>query len=236
MKKTFSLLLTVATLFFFSCTNGQKSTGNILAPQEFQKKITEMSQAPIVDVRTPEEFQKGHIKNAVNINWNGDDFEKQISKLDKSKPVFVYCLSGGRSGAAAKQMRSDGFEEVYELSGGMLNWRSANMPETTDSKPASNGMTKEQFDALLNSDKMVLVDFYADWCEPCKKMKPYLEELSKDMADKLVLVRINADENPALCKEMKVEGLPALQVYKNKNLTWSHMGYISKEDVVKNLQ
>ena len=133
-------------------------------------------------------------------------------------------------------MRSEGFEKVYELDGGIMKWRGANLPETTETTNAKpTGMTKQQFDALLISDKLVLIDFYADWCGPCKKMKPYLEEISKEMSDKVVVIRINADDNQALCKELKIDALPVLQVYKNKTMTWSNVGMIEKVDVVKQL-
>ncbi len=173
--------------------------------------------------------------NAKNIDWNGDDFAKQIALLDKSKPVFVYCLSGGRSSAAAKQMRSDGFNEVYELNGGIMKWRGANLPEVTGNTTASLGLSKQQFDELLKSDKLVLMDFYADWCAPCKEMKPYLDEISKDMADKVVVIRINADDNQSLCKELNIDALPVLQLYKNKTRMWSHSGFIYKAGVLKQL-
>jgi thioredoxin len=97
-------------------------------------------------------------------------------------------------------------------------------------------MSKQQFDALLSSDKLVLIDFYADWCAPCKKMKPYLDEISRDMADKVVVIRINADDNQALCKELKIDALPVLQLYKNKTLSWTNAGFIEKAEVVKQLQ
>jgi hypothetical protein len=64
-------------------------------------------------------------------------------------------------------------------------------------------------------------------------MKPYLDEISKDMADKVVLIRINADDNLALCKDLKIDDLPVLQIYKNKNLTWINEGFIEKAEVVK---
>lgn len=235
MRKLFSIVL--VAILFNSCTTGQtQNTNTNLSATEFATKIKELPTAPIVDVRTPDEFSKGHLVNALNYDWNGSEFEKQIAPLDKSKPVFVYCLSGGRSSAAASKMRSDGFKEVYELSGGIMKWRGANLPETTDNIVVSNGMSRQQFDALINSDKLVLIDFYADWCAPCKKMKPYLEEISKDMADKVVVIRINADDNQSLCKELKIDALPVLQLYKNKTLSWSNNGFIEKAEVVKQLQ
>ncbi|MDZ4758550.1 MAG: thioredoxin domain-containing protein [Bacteroidota bacterium] len=237
MRKYIVILLAATTFVFSSCTNGQTPASNTnLSATEFAEKIKELPSAPIVDVRTPDEFSNGHLQNAKNIDWNGIDFQKEISTLDKSKPVFVYCLSGGRSSSAANQMRSDGFKEVYELSGGIMKWRAANLPETTINKTVLEGMSKLQFDTLLNSDKLVLIDFYADWCAPCKKMKPYLDEISKEMADKVIVIRINTDDNQQLCKELKIDALPVLQLYKNKIMTWTNTGYLSKEDVLKQIQ
>jgi thioredoxin len=237
--KNKSIIAVVATfvLLIVSCTNEKAQTSNTkLSATDFSKKIQESPNAIIIDVRTPEEFSKGHLQNAYNYDWNGEEFNKQIATLDKSKPIFVYCLSGGRSAQASSKMRADGFNEVYELNGGIMKWRGANLPETTDNKPVSMGMSRQNFDALLNTEKLVLVDFYADWCAPCKKMKPYLDEISKDMSDKVVVVRINSDDNQGICKELKIDALPVLQLYKNKKLTWSNTGFIEKTKVVSQLQ
>jgi thioredoxin-like negative regulator of GroEL len=67
-------------------------------------------------------------------------------------------------------------------------------------------------------------------------MKPYLEEISKDMADKVVVIRINADDNQALCKELKIDALPVLQLYKNKALIWVNSGFIEKEIILQQLK
>ena len=218
------------------CTSGQtQNVKTSLSPAEFAETMKKTPNTVLVDVRTPDEFSKGHLVNAKNIDWNGTSFDKEISSIDKSKPVFVYCLSGGRSGQAASKMRADGFTLVYELDGGIMKWRGANLPETTEAATQSTGMTKAQFDAMLVTDKVVLVDFYADWCGPCKKMKPYLEEIKSEMADQVLLIRINADDNQALCKEMKIDALPVLLVYKKQVLTWKNLGFIEKEEVVKEL-
>lgn len=226
------ILLTIIS----SCSNGQKNTSTNLSAKEFSEKLKQTSNAVIIDVRTPEEFSGGHIENAINVNWNGNDFEKETELLDKTKPIFVYCLSGGRSAAAANNLRAKGFKEVYELDGGMMKWRAQSLPETTNTIKKSIGLSKAEFEKLIDSDKKVLVDFYADWCAPCKKMKPYLEEISKEMVDKVIVVKINADENAELSKELGIEALPVLQIYINKQLKWSNQGYIEKVEVVKQLQ
>jgi len=115
----FSLLL--VTISCLSC-HGQ-SNEYLLSVAEFAKKLKETPQAQLVDVRTPEEFTQDHLPGAINIDWRNQSFGKQISSLDKSKPVFLYCRSGRRSATAAEKMRKEGFLEVYDLKGGIIEWK-----------------------------------------------------------------------------------------------------------------
>ena len=132
-------------------------------------------------------------------------------------------------------MRRKGFEQVYELDGGIRKWRELKLPEVTTQDPDYGlGMTKEEFSALLNTDKTVLVDFYAEWCGPCKKMKPSLDKISKE--DKTVhVIRIDVDKNRFLATEMGIEALPTLHIYKNGKLTWKYTGYMSLKDLQSRL-
>lgn len=235
MKNIIRLLPLAAAIMLVSCSGNSQQTQSInynLEAVAFAEKINEMPGAPVLDVRTPEEFVNGHLQNAVNVDWNSNSFENGIAALDKSKPVFVYCLSGGRSHSAAVKMRSSGFTSVYELDGGIIKWRAANLPEENSN---TSGMTSAEFDQLITTDKKVLVDFYADWCGPCKKMAPYLETMEAEMADSLVIVRINADNNQSLTKALKVDALPTLLLYKNKNIVWQHTGYIEQTELTKNI-
>lgn len=236
MKKYLILSIAILAVIFYSCSKGESQDTSLYA-KEFSAKLKETPGAQVLDVRTSAEYSKGHIQNAVNIDWNGSNFAGGIEFLDRTKPVFVYCLSGSRSSAAANKMRSAGFKEVYELKGGILKWREAELPLTTlTSGNINNGMTIQQYDELLGSDKLVLVDFYADWCAPCREIKPYLEEISKEMSDNVLVVRINVDENPGLSSSMKIDAIPELRIYRNKELKWSNTGYIKKEEIVKNLK
>ncbi len=84
--------------------------------------------ATVIDVRSAADFAAGHIVNAVNIPMNG--FKNQLAVLGKykGKPIIVNCRSGGQSGAACEHLRKQGFEEVYNLKGGILAWQAANLP------------------------------------------------------------------------------------------------------------
>lgn len=238
MKKYIIIALSAFTIILNSCSTGQSQNSKTnLTAVEFAEKIKNLPNAPIIDVRTPDEFSGGHLQNAQNIDISGSDFQQQIETLDKSRPVFVYCLSGGRSASAANAMREAGFKEVYELDGGIMKWRGANLPETTSlATTKTTGMSKADYEKIFDTDKVVLVDFYADWCGPCKQMKPDIDAISNEMAEKVTVVRINADDNIELCKELKIDALPTLKVYKKKTLTWTNVGYIDKAGIVEQIQ
>lgn len=88
-------------------------------------KVTMQSGYVIVDVRTPEEFANGALPKAVNISVTSLDFPFEINKLDKEKPVMIYCKAGSRSARAAVTMKALGFDTIYELEGGYTAWQVA---------------------------------------------------------------------------------------------------------------
>ncbi|HNL37566.1 MAG: thioredoxin domain-containing protein [Saprospiraceae bacterium] len=231
----FRPLFPALLLLFAQCAAPSSPATGLLTAADFSRQLQATPGAQLIDVRTPTEFAKGHLANAVNIDWNSAGFAGQAEKLDHDKPVFVYCLSGGRSGEAAGWLRSAGFSKVYDLEGGILKWRAAKLPETKDDPAKTAGMSKGDYDALLKSDKLVLVDFYADWCGPCRKMAPYLEEIKTEMADRVTVVRINADDNQDLMKTMGNDALPVLLIYKNGAQLWRNEGFIDKAGVVAQL-
>jgi len=236
MRKIIFVFSLVILASLAGCGKNQ-GTKTSLEAKDFKEKIENTSNAIILDVRTPEEFAEGHLANAQNIDWNAAESEQTLSSLDPTKAYFVYCLSGGRSASAANYLREKGFKEVYELSGGMMKWRAASLPEESNSEKmfTSDEMSLEQYQTLLKNEKTVIIDIYAEWCAPCKRMAPYLTEMQKSMSDKLKIIRIDADKNPTLCKELKVDALPTIFVYKANAKTFEHIGYLSKEDLMKQL-
>jgi thioredoxin len=213
-----------------SCNGQTQKNSKLIDPVAFKKEIAATPNAQILDVRTPEEYASEHLQNAQNVNWLSPDFVANTSKYDKYKPVFVYCKSGGRSHKAAEKLAELGFTNIIELEGGILKWDAAGL-----SKPAEKwiGITQKEYADLLNSDKKVLIDFYAEWCAPCKKMTPYLLKMQKELGDKIVIIRLDADQNKSLLSEMKISELPTLLWYENKQLKWQHSGYISESDLKK---
>ncbi|WP_205941116.1 rhodanese-like domain-containing protein [Albibacterium indicum] len=87
-----------------------------------------LDEVQVLDVRTAEEYQSGHIEDAVNIDVQKEDFQEKAAKLDKNRPVLVYCRSGKRSMKAASALESMGFKRIVNLDGGMLAWEEADKP------------------------------------------------------------------------------------------------------------
>ena len=209
---------------------------NLISADDFNKMIKNNKSAIIIDVRTPEEFNQGHLRNSLNVNWFDENFDENLKIFNKDLPVFVYCLSGGRSSKANEKIQSLGFKNVYELDGGILEWRKNKLPEALLNNNYENSLTVDDFNVFIETEKIVLVDYYANWCAPCKIMEPYLDEISNEYSKNLNLVRINYDDNLPLVRSLEVYGLPVLQIYKDKNLLWSHVGFIEKSSVEKEIK
>ncbi|KJS31578.1 MAG: hypothetical protein VR64_10845 [Desulfatitalea sp. BRH_c12] len=85
-------------------------------------------QFAIIDMRTPAEFKQGHIAGAELIDYYSPDFKAELDRLDRGRTYLIYCRSGNRSGKALKMMADKGFDRVYHLDGGILDWRSQGLP------------------------------------------------------------------------------------------------------------
>ena len=106
-----------------ACSSGQKA--QTIDAKTFQNLIDTLPDEVVVDVRTGPELVGGVIPQAIHMDYNGPDFEQQIDKLDKNKPVLLYCATGGRSAGAGALLLEKGFKKVYNLDGGLNGWRAA---------------------------------------------------------------------------------------------------------------
>lgn len=134
MKLSITLLL--LSFVFVACQNSsnnsittttavidENSAYSLLSAEEFKAELATVENPQLIDVRTPREFEKGNITGSKMINFKDKTFAAEMAKLDKERPLFIYCRSGGRSLSASNQAVSDGFTQVYELKGGYLDWK-----------------------------------------------------------------------------------------------------------------
>ncbi|QNL22497.1 rhodanese-like domain-containing protein [Hyphobacterium sp. CCMP332] len=119
---TFITILVIVNSF--SCqVNGQNI--KVLDPKQYEASISEIENVQLVDIRTPKEYNQGHILGSENINFYDSDFETRMLQLDKSKPVMLYCASGGRSANASDKLSKLGFTQIIDLKGGIRAWTAA---------------------------------------------------------------------------------------------------------------
>lgn len=227
----------------FGCNgnnNNTSETSNVklsnIDAQQFKTAIENNDAITLIDVRTEDEYNAGHIDGALNININGSSFADEIAKLDKNKPVYVYCLSGGRSSNAANYMSQQGFKEIYNMQGGIMAWNNAKFETVqgpADKIPSKNLISADAFNKIINTQPLVLVDFYAPWCAPCKVLSPIVEEVEKEMGV-FKLQKVNYDDiDDAVKNSAQITTVPLLVLYKNGKEVWKNKGVIKKEALIE---
>lgn len=228
-KFLFRLLLVSSTLT--TCNSIAQQSPN-LSIADFEKGIKQPN-VQVLDVRTSGEYQSGHLKDAFLADWTKQQqFTERVQSLDKSKPVYTYCLSGARSDAAAKWLRLNGYT-AYNLDGGIAAWKRASMP--VEEAPMVKQMTLKEFQSLIPSDKTVLVDFGAVWCPPCKKMNPVIDSLTKEKNLHFHLVRIDGGDQTEISKYLGVEAFPTFIIFKNGKEVWRKTGIVDAKELVQKL-
>ena len=122
MKILIKITAIVFALFLSMTSFAQTPGFHDVKVAEFEK-LANSGKGTVLDVRTSKEYAEGHLNGSLNINYFDKDFKDQVGKLDRAKPVYVYCHSGGRSSNAMTIMKSNGFVTVYNLTGGYAAWK-----------------------------------------------------------------------------------------------------------------
>ncbi len=223
------LILLVFTLM--ACNSSNESSNVSVAA--FENAIAK-NNIQLLDVRSAEEYQSGHLKNALQADWNNStSFQERAAALNKANPIYTYCLSGARSNAATEWLNANGFK-AFNLEGGLRAWQQEG--KAVEQLNTANQISLEEYFAQIPADKPVLVDFSAEWCPPCKKMAPTVDSLVAQYGSQFALVKIDGAIQTTICNEMKIENFPTFIIYKEAKEIWRYSGVLSMAAFVQQLQ
>ena len=91
---------------------------------------------------------------------------------------------------------------------------------------------KGNFSSIIQSAKPVLIDFHAVWCQPCKIQSPILQEIARELGNRITIIKIDVDKNPAIAQRYQIQGVPTLAIFKNGKLLWRQAGVTPKEQIL----
>ncbi|MBK7175038.1 MAG: hypothetical protein IPH84_17865 [Bacteroidales bacterium] len=233
MNRIISFLMAPILLISACTQKSQNSSITYMNSTQFEKLIAS-GKGILLDVRTENEFMNGHIANAGMLNFYASDFRSRLLLLPKDEPIYLYCLTGSRSKVAAEILAQNGYTQIYNLQKGIMEWNQQNLPLVSDPNAIpdmDNYMQTNQFAELMNSDKLVFIDFYAPWCSPCIKMMPMIDAMKLEYLDKIQIVKVNVDASQDLVKQVKLAGVPYLALYYKGELIYSKNGSVTKEEL-----
>ena len=235
-------ILFLTTALLISCVNNEDrpdgSSIDIVDAIQF-KKLVDAGKGIILDVRTPEEVSQGYIHNASTIDFYDKNFVEKINLIPKDKEIYVYCKSGVRSLDAAEILQNNGFNTVYHLRNGLNAWEEKGF-ELSRTKIAKDEKIQEislaAFQAVLKTDRPVLIDFHTVWCAPCRKMAPIIDNIEEQYADRAIVMRIDVDKSKDVGRAYQVSGVPVFILFKDGKEIWKHNGVIAEDELKKQIE
>jgi len=198
----------------------QKSNYHQVSSNEFNTLI-KSGKGMLLDVRTKGEFDNEHIDNSGQLNYYAFDFKKKLDLLPKEQEIYLYCNTGYRSEKTAKILIKKGFTNVYNLERGIMEWNFEELPVIAGEKTGKKQKDKvsiEEFAHTIASDTLVLIDFYAPWCGPCRKMMPLIDSIKTQYHTRMKVFKVNSDVSKKLIKQQKIIGVPLFRIYRNNEL------------------
>lgn len=231
-------LIIIKLLLISIFVYGQKEIIKQVDALEFNR-LVKQNNGVLLDVRTASEFNNGHIANSGNINFYSLSFRKKLSLLPRDQSIYLYCNTGYRSEKAAEILLKNGYSNVYNLEHGIMEWDLAELPVIVEpgARPdLDNKMETEEYYALIQSDPLVFIDFYAPWCGPCRKMMPLIDSLKVEYYEDIHVVKVNVDASKKLVKHLKLIGVPYLALFNKGKLVYAQNGAATRDELTELFQ
>ena len=210
MKNIIFILLVV---FLCSCSNQSTSQSIQNVDAALFEITSNKGNSIIIDVRTKEEFVSGHISDATNIDYYSCDFKEKLDLVKKDVSILVYCRSGG-IGA----WKDSGFDVIKTRE---------------EKKNKSRIYSAKEINEFLKNNKSAILDFSTQWCVPCKKMKPVLDEISNERDVKILT--LDLDANKELSKLYNIKSIPTHIIYKDNIEIFRSSGLVEKSILINQI-
>lgn len=223
MPKIFIFILLFAGI---SSTKAQS-----LDADQFHNEIKSQPTAKLLDIRSHSIFMKGHIKNAINLDFDLDDFESLAGRyFKKEQSILLYGGSDYMTNNAVMFLTDLGFKQVKSLKGGFAEWISASKPYKTDqySGPLAS-FTPANFEAMKQRYSKLLVFLETPSCAYCLKMKPYLAKTAAANGTKLLKIDIAQNENMSYYFE--ASGTPTMLIFDRERQVWKGNSFMTAEEL-----
>lgn len=226
--RTFSFIVLLMINFF------AQAQVTSLSAVEF-KALIDKKNGLLLDTRSAPEFARGHIAGAMLIDLQSPTLQQTLLALPKNKPLYLYCYSGARSMNTAQFLVQNGYTNVFNMQRGLIDWSRNNFPLTTNDaaqlQPQPDAVTVEAYQKLVQKKGLLLIDFYAPWCVPCKQMQPMIEELKKEYAGRVEVIRANYDASKELANKLNVTTVPYFVFLRGSSVLYTKEGLTSKQEL-----
>lgn len=220
------------TLFFLFSFPIIAQHTQVLDVDSFQSSFRAETHKQLLDIRSHEKFAKGHIKNAVNIDFESDDFEKLVTAyFNKGQSIYIYAGSDFSSGNAQVFLKDLGFTKIKCLAGGFSEWVSKSKPYVSsyDNFEPIAAFTPTNFEKTIASNRLVFVYLKTPSCVYCKKMDSFLPKKVSDYNYRLL--KIDIEENENMSYFFDAHETPTMLIFKNKKQIWKTTGQMDENEL-----
>ncbi|MCC6818258.1 MAG: thioredoxin fold domain-containing protein [Bacteroidia bacterium] len=220
-------LLIFFLMLVAACNSVSKSKVN---SKDLSKLLSEPN-VQILDVRTADEFKQGHIDKSINIDINHPKFDSLISVLYSSLPVYIVANSTENGEQGVTRMNILGFRQASYLDGAIKSWTDNGFELVQDKPKVVYESDTIPFLEARKGSKLVMVDFNATWCKPCKMLEPAVTKVHDELAKDVIVYSIDTDVNPDLAREYQANSIPLLVFIKNGVEVHRSVGLISEPEL-----
>lgn len=211
--------LIAVLLLMAACSQDGKTT---LTIDEFKSEI-EKGGSQVVDLRSESAYKSSHIPGAMSVT--GSTAEIVAKETYADMPLYLYNENGEGMDELVNKLRKGGFKKVYGLKEGINAWKKQGF-SLEELKIFENDTIA--FEKAILGSKLVMVDFNAEWCRPCKMLDPIVKKLRETRAKDAIVYSIDTDKNPVLAQQYKAESIPLLVFLKNGQEIGRSVGLISE--------